>query len=510
MKTNAFNQSILFIAFILISCRSLAEPWVDTSNIFLRAQIQYLSDIGHIKTPITTYPLMWHDIARDLKDVSVQSLNPRSGNAYNYVMHELRLAKRNQKKIEVNASLEDKRFTSFGESFRDKNNIGISTTWMTDALAVKLATSYNPSPIDGDKVRYDGSYIAGYLGNWVVSLGMQDRWWGPGWDSNLALTNNARPMPALALTRRSAEPFVVPFTNYGIPWTVTSFMGKMNDNRVIKDTLLWGFRLNFKPIDNLEIGITRLAQWGGKGRPQNFSTFKNVFLGKDNCGGTTHTGVDCGVNRELEPGNQQAGYDIKYTVNISDVIFSIYGQYYAEDGGSAGNSSSFLTEPQNQVGIDTHFNISEKPTTIFLEYSDTFADCSDKDGIINGNCFNEHHTYKTGMRYNLRSIGSQYDNDANNLVLGIISKLDSDLDMTIKIRKLVLNKDNSDKAPNNLTIGNPLTEIAENMLMLSTKFQYSYQNWRFTVGGDLSKSTFVDNSLDQSNANIYLNVEHNL
>ena len=510
MKKATFKQFILFILFLFISSRSIAEPWVDTSNIFLRAQIQYLSDVGLIKTPITTYPLMWHDIAKDLKDIPFQSLTTRSNNAYYYVMHQLKLAKRNQKTIELNASLEDKRFTSFGESFRDKNNIGVSTTWMADSFAIKVATSYNPSPIDNKKVRYDGSYIAGFLGNWVISLGMQDRWWGAGWDSNLALTNNARPMPALALTRKSAEPFIIPFTDYGIPWTVTTFMGKMNDERVIDDTLLWGFRLNFKPFDNLEIGITRLAQWGGEGRPQDFSTFKNVFLGKDNCGGTTHTGVDCGTNRELEPGNQQAGYDIKYTVNIKDVIFSIYGQYYAEDGGSAGNSSSFLTEPQNQVGIDTHFNFFKKPTTLFLEYSDTFADCSDNDGIVNGNCFNEHHIYQTGMRYNLRTIGSQYDNDSNNLVFGIISNLDSNLDMTIKLRKLVLNKDNNDKAPNNPIIGNPLTSIAENMLMFSTKVQYSYKNWRFTLGGDISKSTFIDHSLDNNNSNIYINIEHNL
>jgi len=44
-----------------------AEPWVDTSNIFLRSNIQLLADMGLIKTPVTTFPLMWHDIALDLK-----------------------------------------------------------------------------------------------------------------------------------------------------------------------------------------------------------------------------------------------------------------------------------------------------------------------------------------------------------------------------------------------------------------------------------------------------------
>ncbi len=506
MKKTTLKQFILFILFLFISSRSIAEPWVDTSNIFLRAQIQYLSDIGFIKTPITTYPLMWHDIGRDLKNIPIQSLNKRSENAYYYVIHQLKLAKRNQKTIELNASLEDKRFTSFGESFRDKNNIGISTTWMTDSFALKVATRYNPSPIDGDKVRYDGSYIAGFLGNWVVSLGMQDRWWGPGWDTSLALSNNARPMPAISLSRKSAEPFMIPFTDYGIPWTVTTFMGKMNDERVIDDTLLWGFRLNFKPFNSLEIGITRLAQWGGENRPQDFTTFKNVFLGKDNCGAG---GLDCGVNKELEPGNQQAGYDLRYTFNIFDTPLSLYGQYYAEDGDNH-SSFGFLTEPVTLVGIDTHIRPFNKATTLYFEFTDTFADCSDSDSFDNGNCFNEHHIYQTGMRYNLRAIGNIYDNDAKALVFGAMSELGKDTHLELKLRKLKLNYDNSDKAPNNPIIGNPLTAVAEDIIMISAKVQHSYRNWRFTVGSSYSQSTFENNIEDDNNVNAYLNIEYNL
>lgn len=494
---------------LLIAHASSAEPWVDTSNIFLRAQIQYLSGIGVIKTPINTYPIMWSDIAKDLKRSRSAELSQESSSAYSYVYNQLRLAKSNQKTIELNASFNDKRFTSFGDRFRDKNNISLHTTWMNDSIALKTSTTYNSSPIDGDKVRYDGSYIAGFLGNWVFSLGLQDRWWGPGWDSNLALTNNARPIPAFAVSRKSAEPFIIPFTSHEIPWTVTSFMGLMNDERIIEDTLLWGFRLSFKPFENLEIGITRLAQWGGEGRPQNSKTFWNVFIGKDNCGNSGRAGLDCGANKELEPGNQQAGYDMRYTLNFSKMLISVYGQYYAEDGSSKDNSSSILTEPQVQAGVDLHTNFLQNPTTIYLEYSDTFADCSDKNGIVNGNCFNEHHIYQTGMRFNQRTIGSQYDNDANTLVLGFISNINQDFDVIFKVRKLTLNKDNSDKAPNNPIIGNPLTKIEENILMFSTSFQYSYKNWRFILGGDVSKSSFVEKE-SENNSNFFINIEHNL
>ena len=447
---------------------------------------------------------MWINVVNDLKKTSIASLDEQAQNSYAYIMHQFKLAKTNQKTIKLNVAAEDKRFTSFGDSFREKNNIGIETSWMSDSFAVNLSTTYSNS-ID-DKVRYDGSYLATFVGNWVVTIGMQDRWWGNGWDSNLSLTNNARPMPALSLTRKASEPFIIPFTDYGIPWAVTSFMGVMDDNRVIKDTLLWGFRLNFKLTQNFEIGITRLAQWGGEGRPQNGTTFWNVLTGKDNCGAG---GLDCGANNELEPGNQQAGYDLRYTVNVFNTPFSLYGQYYAEDGDNH-SSFGFLTEPVSLLGIDTHISPFNKPSTFYIEISDTFADCSDTNGSNTGNCFNEHHTYATGMRYEQRTIGNLYDNDAKVFVFGVMSELQTNTHLELKFRKLALNNDNSDKASNNPLIGNPLTAIAEDMVMLSAKVQHSYRNWRFTIGSDYSRSTFENNLHDESNVNAYLNIEYNL
>lgn len=488
----------------LFSLPSFAEPWIDTSNIFLRANIQHLADLGMIKTPTTTYPLMWINIVNDLKKAPITSLDEKAQSSYNYVMHQFKLAKNNQKTIELNASLKDKRFTSFGDSYREKNNIGIRTSWMTDSFALNLSTSYNHS--DDGKIRYDGSYVATFVGNWVATIGMQDRWWGNGWDSNLSLTNNARPMPSLSLTRKESLPFIIPFTDYGIPWTVTSFMGMMDDNRVIKDTLLWGFRLNFKPFDNLEIGITRLAQWGGEGRPKDASTFWNLLIGKDNCGAG---GLDCSGEVSQEPGNQQAGYDLRYTFNAFNTPLSLYGQYYAEDGDNH-SSFGFLTEPVTLIGLDAHISPFDKPSTIYIESSDTYADCTDTNSIDTGDCFNEHHTYATGMRYEQRTIGHIYDNDAKAIVLGLISELQTDTHMELKLRKLSLNNDNSDKAPSNPIVGNPLTSIAEDMITLSAKIQHSYRNWRFTLGSEYSQSSFENDVSDDSDFNAFLNVEYNL
>jgi hypothetical protein len=507
------NIKKLSLALLPLSFCSLlsAEPWVDTSNIFLRSNIQLLADTGLIKTPVTTFPLMWHDIARDLKTIQLAKLSAKQINAYSYVNHQYRLAKQSRKTLKANMATDDKRFTSYGDSFRDNNSVTFSSSFMTDSLAANITTSYVNSPNDDDKVRLDGSYVAAFFGNWVFSAGKQDRWWGPAWDTSLSLTNNARPMPTLAISRKSAIGLDIPFTDHSIPWTVTSFMGMMDDDRVINDALLWGFRLNFKPAANWEVGITRLAQWAGDDRPDDLNTFWRVLKGEDNCGGNGPTIEEC-LNGE-EPGNQLAGYDIRWSSTILQQPLSVYFTMFAEDGDRKGGLSVF-GEERYQLGLDTYLNFLDNDWRVYLEATDTYALCSDGvngDGTSTiGDCYYEHSTYKTGMRYKGRSIGSSYENDASTFVLGMIAQGSNETNYEFKFRWLQLNKDNSDRSPGNAQIGNTVTEIAENVLMLSSKVQHSYRNWRFTVGADISQSKFDNDISDETDVNAYFNVEYNL
>lgn len=505
------KKIVAITASLIVSQTVSAQPWVDTSNIFLRSNIQLLADSGLIKTPVTTFPLMWQDIATDMNDIALFKLNERQKNAYHYVRHQLRLAKKNQQTVKLNLASKNKRFAGFGDTFRDKNSISMNSSFMNEYFAANISASYTQSPDDGDKSRLDGSYIAAYVGNWVLSAGMQDRWWGPAWDTSLSLGNNARPMPALAISRKSAIGLDIPFTEHSIPWTVTSFMGRMDDDRVINNTLLWGFRLNFKPAQNWEVGITRLAQWSGDDRPSDLGTFWRVLKGEDNCGGVGPSIEECLAGEE--PGNQLAGYDIRWASTVLEQPLSIYFTMFAEDGDRKGGLSIF-GEERYQLGVDTQVNFLAQNWRLYVEATDTYAKCSDGvngDGTSNiGNCYYEHHIYRTGMRYQGRVLGSSYENDATTGVIGLISQGNGDTNYEFKFRWLQLNKDNSDRGPGNSQIGNTVTEIAENVLMLSGKVQHSYRNWRFTAGTDISRSTFDNDIKDKNDINAYLNVEYNL
>jgi len=487
---------VLLTGFSAIAC---AEPWIDTSNLALRSEIQYLADKGLIKAPVTTYPLMWAAIAPDLQAIDVAQLDTPTRNAYYNVMGHLSFSKQSISSIKLNVSNDDNRFTSFGDDYRDKNSLTVSYSNLGERWAFKLSPSYTHDPDDGDEFRLDQSYIAGSLGNWIFSAGFQDKWWAPGWDTNLSLTNNARPMPGVALTRKNSAPFKLLFTDdYMIPWTVTTFMVHMGDERTIPNALLWGFRFNFKPHKRLEFGITRLAQWAGDGRPSGLDTFWDLLLGRDNCG----INVDCTDGEQ--PGNQQAGYDLRLSLPFMGHNIGIYGQSFAEDGSES--STKFWTKARPQVGIDATVTLFDTPVLMFMEYTDSLAFCGDGRERGIGDCYYEHGLYQTGLRYKGRVIGNIYENDAVSFVSGMISQMHNDASWQWKIRYVELNRDNSDRYPGESN-GNTLTEISEDMIMLSGKYQRIFDRWKFTLGGNASHSGFKDKK-DENDFEAFLDIEY--
>ncbi|MDG2392949.1 MAG: capsule assembly Wzi family protein [Thalassotalea sp.] len=481
-----------------------AEPYIAPDDLSLRANIQLLVEQGVLQTMTTTYPMMWVELKRAMDQVDEEGLSGNNLNAYLFLQQQYELSKGTRSVVRINGAAKANRFHSFGDDFRNKNNANLALSSDWNNVSVKLSTSVTSSDIDGDEFQFDGSYVGFVAGNWNVNAGLQDRWWGPGWDSNLGLTNNARPMPTITLSRNQAFPFKVPFTEYEIPWTVTTFMGQMEEERHVPNTLLWGFRFSFMPIDNLEISLTRLAQWSGDDRPSDFDTFTNVLIGKDNC---DRNGLDCGVNNSNEPGNQQAGYDLRYSLNIFEKAFTVYGTYYGEDGST--DNLSFISRPIIQAGFDTSFNWFGDYQKVYLEYSDTFKSCSNKDAPDRGNCFYEHHIYHTGMRYKGRNLGNLYDNDSESIVGGLIWQNFDKSVWTVKLRYLEVNNDDLDRYPNDPNLGHTISKVSEDIIMFSGDYEKTLPMFTYKIGTSISQSEFTQ--LSSSNEfNVFLQLRKEL
>jgi hypothetical protein len=84
-----------------------------------------------------------------------------------------------------------------------------------------------------------------------------------------------------------------------------------------------GLRITAKPFDAVEIGLMRTAQWCGEGRNCDWETFKNLITGNDNPGEN--------VDPAHEPGNQMAGYDLRWASPFDSGPWAFYFHDIGED-----------------------------------------------------------------------------------------------------------------------------------------------------------------------------------
>ncbi|MFP6854547.1 MAG: capsule assembly Wzi family protein, partial [Opitutales bacterium] len=300
--------------FAFFTCVLEGGPFAESGDPFLRHDLQLLRDNGFLEAPITTWPLSMgglHAALHDLQPGDDLSAGARAALERTKLLLESE-KQRGWSAVRWELSARSKRpiLRSFLNTPREKQEAAVSSTWLGDRFAGGLTVrgGFNRSRDwvgrEDDAVRFDGSYLSTRLGNYSFSLDQLDRWWGPGWDGSLILSNNARPVPAITAQRRIPNAFESPWLNWLGPWNSTTFMGRMEDDRTgFPHPWLFGSRLDFAPtiVPGLEVGLSRTIQWGGKGRPNGLGTFVDAWLSQDN-----------GSNIAQQPGNQLAGIDLRY------------------------------------------------------------------------------------------------------------------------------------------------------------------------------------------------------
>lgn len=490
-------KSFSFLSLFFLSSIAYAAPWVAPDDLALRNDIQLLADKGIISAPVTTFPLMWNAIKNDILTANTATLNDAEIQALNHVIFSYKYASGNKNiaKKSIYLASNENRFTSFGNDNFDQGNIELSDEFVLDNLAGKLQINYRIGLDDDPLVTHqsptniDGSYLAYKLGNWVLTAGAIDRWWGPGIDTNLIMSTNSRPLPAISITRDNSDAFETAWLSWIGPWTLTAQMAQLEEDRAIPNTLMWSTRATVRPIRGLEIGAAWSFQWAGDGQPGSVKDFFSILFGNTEC---VNGETICDPSLNTHEGNHLAGYDIRWSDTILNVPYALYLQTIGEDGSP---NAGLITDKADMYGIETRFNLFDQRILANIEYSDTQVICGGT-GTTAMSCFYEHGSsdsgYRSGYRYYSRTIGSTYDNDAQTLVATFLIQTTTGNSWQLKFRKAQLNTDNKDRYPNDVNLGNPVSKVSEDVLQFDGQYKFIAFDSRFTIGAIITNSTFDD------------------
>lgn len=502
MQNRIFFLSSLFYLF---STSAIAEPWIKPDDYGLRADIQRLADAGIILAPVTTYPLMWKSILSDL-NTPLEGLSPNLQDALLRVKHRYRSENSTPHSVQLSTFFASNALTttSFGATNTQKSEKTASYAYLGKNYAIKVAVNsrsegkkclstgktsedivLNDQALsDCDDNSFDHSYVAYRLGNWVFRAGAVEQFWGPGVDNSLIMSGNAKPLPAISLTREQSTAFETPLLSWIGQWNFTAQMAKLESPRAVPNALLWSTRVNIRPIQQLELAASWSAQWAGEGQPSSAGDFFDLVSGGGECVDGTN---NCNSELITRLGNQLAGFDLRWSDTLFDQPYAFYVTAIGEDtsGGVKPVDRSYLG------GIETSARIYNQSILFNLEYSDTGVACSATS--TNQNCYYEHSIYKSGYRYHGRTIGSTYDNDTQSYVFTVLGQLTNGDDWQIKLRRIDYNSDNKDRYPNNLDLGHTITKIAVSSNQAEFRYRKIAFGGRLTLGAFTSSNDNIEN-----------------
>ena len=197
---------------------------------------------------------------------------------------------------------------------------------------------------------------------WNVALefGRGTQWWGPGYHGSLLLTDHAFPLDMVKLG--SDESFQLPwvFSKLG-DWKVNTFLARLEGQQTFSHEKIFGLRISYLPTSWLELGLTRLTQFGGQGSGTSFPrTLLNCYKGQPNQEGA----ANC---------NEQAMLDGRVKIpHVPYLIpFPAGMQIYGELGSEDKWSKPISTRAAYLAGVYIPQLFSNDTTDLRIEFADT-------------------------------------------------------------------------------------------------------------------------------------------
>lgn len=392
-------QTLRFLSLAIFSSLTLPvyAQGIILNNNDLRTDLNWLNQQGVIQISTSTWPLSGEEIQRALSTAKIE--NNAQQKVINSVMANLE-AENTSTKLALFAETDPQNIPQkFADEQKSQYQAALELNAGGAQWDARLRVNAEKDPIidHGQDVNVEGSYLAGKLWNQWLIAGQIPTYWGPGHEGSLIRGDASRPVYGLTMQRAEQQAFETKWLSWIGPWQYQAFAGQLDDYHAIPDAKLLGFRLTAQPLPYLELGASRILQWGGEGRSESFDTLWNAIKGNDN--------FDDG---DLDKSNQIAGFDARLNLNHwGGVPISLYGQYVGEDeAGLLPSKKMYL------AGIDYSSQLNNLPLQVYAEWADTRTN-----GDVQGISYN-HYIYQDGYYQHGFPLGHAMGGDGQMLSLG--------------------------------------------------------------------------------------------
>lgn len=368
------KKSLSMAVFACFSSITLAQGLVlNDEN--LRTDLNWLNQQGVIQISTSTWPLSGDEIQRALAQAKVS--NNTQQKVVNSVIHSLK-ADNAPAKVGLHAGTDLKTIPqTFGDNQKSQYQVAAEFNAGGENWDAKLRINGEKDPLidNGHDANVEGSYLAGKLWNQWIIAGQIPTYWGPGHDGSLIRGDASRPVYGITAQRAVQNAFETKWLSWIGPWQYQAFAGQLDDYKAIPDAKLLGLRLTAQPLPYLELGASRILQWGGEGRSESLDSLWNAIKGNDNFDSAND-----------DKSNQIAGLDFRLNAQpLLQIPVGIYGQYVGED-----EAGLLPAKKMYLAGADFSSIYKNMPYQLYAEWADTRTN-----GQVDGVSYN-HYVYTDG------------------------------------------------------------------------------------------------------------------
>ena len=271
---------------------------------------------------------------------------------------------------------------------------------------------------DDAALNFDDSYIEQSYGNWTLGAGAKDRHWGPSNYTSMVLSDNARPVQGVYLSKDPSS-FEAAWLDWVGDWSGDIIVGQLGEHTGPSNTKLLGMRLEIEPFDGFSAEFVRMVQFGGDGRDNSVETFLKL--------------LSVVFDANSIQSNTIAGLGLSY--QWQNLPLRTYFQAVGEDeAGFLPSCWMYLAGAEWQTEIGGH------RSTFTLEVTDTTIDRT-VSGFCGPNTAYRNGQYASGYSNFGKVMGSPVDTEGTSIVLYAEHDLEA-FDLSWSVGQYDLNKAN--------------------------------------------------------------------